>query len=190
MGSIFDAVKSGDVNAVRAELARNPSVLKTRAESGESPLLLAKYYGQAEVISEIVDSGYEPDIFEACALGDLERVSELIEENPDSVHGFSDDGFTPLQLAAYFGHPEIVNALLGRDADISPASRNPMGVTALHAAMAAGNPEARRRIVKELVARGADVNAKQSGGFTALQAAEQNGDSDLAQLLRDHGAES
>jgi ankyrin repeat protein len=190
MESFFDAIKTGDFDAVKSVLARNASILNARAESGESPLLLAKYYGQAEVLSTILESGYEPNLFEACALGDLDRARNLMDSDPESVHAFSDDGFTPLQLAAYFGYPEIVDALLARDADFAPQSRNQMGVTALHAALAARNPEARRRIVKELVARGADVNAKQAGGFTALQAAQQNGDSDLEQLLRDRGAES
>ena len=38
----FEAIKSGDEEAVRTELARNPSLSAVRTESGESPLLLAK----------------------------------------------------------------------------------------------------------------------------------------------------
>ena len=40
-----------------------------------------------------------------------------------------------------------------------------------------------------LLEAGADANARQGGGFTALQAAAQNGDPEMARDLLDHGAD-
>ena len=40
-----------------------------------------------------------------------------------------------------------------------------------------------------MLAAGADANARQNGGFTALHAAAQNGDAAMARDLLDHGAE-
>jgi ankyrin repeat protein len=59
-------------------------------------------------------------------------------------------------------------------------------VTPLHSA-AAGRS---REIVHALLEAGADANARQSGGFTAIQAAAQNGDPEMARDLLAHGADT
>ncbi len=57
-------------------------------------------------------------------------------------------------------------------------------MTPLHSAAAGGSAE----IVHVLLAAGADANARQNLGFTALHAAAQNGDAAMARDLLDHGA--
>jgi ankyrin repeat protein len=187
-GGFFEAVKEGDAEAVREELRRNPSLARARTEAGESPLLLATYYGQAEVVAALREVGPEPDLFEAAALGETERVRANLERSPGGIDDFSGDGFTPLQLAAYFGHADTALLLLERGADVAPVSRHPMQVTAIHACVASGNPSSRTDIARALLDRGADVNARHPGGYTPLHAAAQNGDLELARLLLDRGA--
>ena len=53
------------------------------------------------------------------------------------MNAFSDDGWTPLHLAAFFGHPKIAELLLAHAADVAARSRNANGNTPLHAALAA-----------------------------------------------------
>ena len=187
--SFFQAIKNGDVSAVRGELSRNPSLAAARTESGESALLLAKYYGKDSVIEALLETGREPDLYEASALGQVKRVKTLLDSASESVNTESGDGFTPLQLAAYFSHAEIVELLLESGADVQPVSRNAMGVTALHAGLAGRSSEARKRIATALICRGAEVNAKQPGGFTPLHEAAQNGDSEIVRLLLEKGAD-
>ena len=45
-------------------------------------------------------------VFEACAAGEMERVERLLASDPAAVNTFSADGWTPLHLAAFFGHTE------------------------------------------------------------------------------------
>jgi ankyrin repeat protein len=75
--------------------------------------------------------------------------------------------------------------LLDRGAPVDARSTNAMANTALHAALAGRHPA----VAALLLARGADVNARQRGGFTALQAAAQHGDAELATLLLQGGAD-
>lgn len=98
----------------------------------------------------------------------------------------SGDGFTPLMLAAFFGHAEIVGDLLAHGADVRAVSRNPMRLQALHSAAAGRHLP----VVRALVERGADVNACQQQGFTALHAAADNGDVEMVRLLLQHGAQA
>ena len=64
-------------------------------------------------------------------------------------------------------------------------SRNPMQNTPLHAAAAGRSKDA----VRALLEHGADVNARQEGGWTALHAASQNGDVEMVRLLIAGGAD-
>ena len=61
-----------------------------------------------------------------------------------------------------------------------------MQVSPLHSAVAAGQ----HRIAGELIAAGADVNARQQGGFTPLHGAAFSGDIDIANLLLASGADA
>ena len=58
----------------------------------------------------------------------------------------------------------------------------------LHSAAAHHQPDVATGMARALLAHGADVNATQEGGFTALHAAAQNGNVGLIRLLLDHGA--
>jgi len=72
-----------------------------------------------------------------------------------------------------------------RNQALSLPSNFGLKVQPLHSAAAAGE----REIAHLLLDAGADPNARQEGGFTPLTAAEQNGDTALAALLREYGAE-
>ncbi len=61
-----------------------------------------------------------------------------------------------------------------------------MEVQPLHSAVAADA----RQVVAALLLAGADVNARQAGGFTPLMAAEEKEEEgEMVRLLMDHGAE-
>jgi ankyrin repeat protein len=96
----------------------------------------------------------------------------------------SADGFPPVALAAFFGHPNVVRLLLDRGADPNQQAQNAMQVRAIHAAVARRSAE----IVRMLLDAGADPNARQQGGYTPMDAAVQNGDQEIIALLVKHGA--
>jgi ankyrin repeat protein len=183
--TIFDAIKSGDVEAVRSELRDNPSAATDRGDQDVSAVRAALYAQRQDLADVVLEAEPELDVFDAAAVGDAERLGELLDGDPNLIGAWSGDGFAPLHLAAFFGRGDAVRLLLDRGADVGAVARNDMEVQALHSAVAGGH----RDIVAALLVGGADPNARQQGGITPLMAAEENDDTELVRLLMDHGAE-
>jgi uncharacterized protein len=182
---LFDAIAAGDAGRVRELVESDASLAGCRNDEGVSARLLALYRGDVEMLEVLVDSGPELDVLEAAGLGAEERLEELLAHDPGCVSARSGDGFTPLHLAAFFGHPGAAAILVEHGADVSDVARNTMRVQPIHSAAAASQVE----IVRLLLDRGADPNAVQEGGFVALDAARHHGNDELVQLLLERGAD-
>lgn len=180
-----NAIRQNDIVQAQALLAQDPTLVNARTASGISMVMLAQYYGRAEIVALLVQHNAQLDVYDASAIGDAERAAGWLAMQPALANTFSPDGFTPLGLAAFFGHLEIVNVLLMDHADPNIASNNPMRVTPLHSAVA-GNHYA---VAAKLIEAGANVNAIQADGFTPLMGAAQNGNLQMVELLLAHGAD-
>ena len=160
-----------------------------------SELLEALYRGDRNRVDEVLAGDPELDVFEAAALGRSDRLGRLLEQDASRANAFGDDGFHPLGLACFFGHVDAARVLLAHGADANLLSRNEhIQTSAIHAA-AASNEEAsdeatRYELVKLVLEHGADPNLPQGGGFRAIDAARQNGDTQVEQLLVEHGAQA
>ena len=182
--SFQEHVKKGELGGVRKALANDPSLLDAVNEAGQSSLLLAKYYRQSEVADYLLSLKPKLDIFDACAAGLTGPVFEQVDADPKLLTSHNSDGWTPLHLAAFFGHAELAKGLLNRGAEVDSRSSNAMQNTSLHAAAAGGNG----KLIELLLDRGANVNARQHGGWTALHSAAQSGNFEIAETLLMHGA--
>jgi ankyrin repeat protein len=168
-------------------LASDRSLGGVRDENGLSLLLQACYLRRPDLVELIRASGAPLDVFEASALpGMAARGGELLKADPGLASARSPDGFAPLHLACYFGHEEMAQLLLDGGADPDVVSRNAMSLRPLHSASASRA----LGIVRMLLEHGADVNAQQHGGWTALHAAAKHGDLRLVELLLSRGADS
>jgi len=160
-----------------------------------SELLEALYRGDRNRVDEVLAGDPELDVFEAAALGRSDRLGRLLEQDASRANAFGDDGFHPLGLACFFGHVDAARVLLAHGADANLLSRNEHIQTAAIHAAAASNEEAsdeatRYELVKLVLEHGADPNLPQGGGFRAIDAARQNGDTQVEQLLVEHGAQA
>jgi ankyrin repeat protein len=178
-------VKSGNLDAVRADLAADPSLLNATNEAGQSAYLLSKYYRQAKVADYLLGLKPKLDVFTLCVAGHAVDALAAIEKQPELLHAHSTDGWTPLHLAAFFGWAELANVLIDRGAELDSRSTNSMKNTPLHAAAAGGSTP----LVDLLLKRGANPNATQEGGWTALHAAAQSGNRSMVETLVAHGAD-
>jgi len=181
----FAAIRAGDAGKVTGMIDADPSLLKAVDENGLSAFTVARYSRQNGIAQMLQERGAELDICAAAMAGALARVVELLAEDRTVTANYSHDGWTPLHLAAFFGHKEAAEALLANGADVHARSRNAMQNTPLHAGASGRHID----VIAVLLAHGADVNARQQGGWTALHAAAQNGDVEMASLLLAHGAD-
>ncbi len=157
-----------------------------------SDVLQAIYRGDREE-AERLAADRELSVFEASALGRTDRVRELLDDDPSLVNAYGDDGFHPVGLASFFGHVDTARLLYERGADANQLARNEhIQTAAIHAAAAAGDAGSdettRYELVKLALEHGADPNLQQGGGFRAIDAARQNGDRRVEQLLLEQGA--
>lgn len=136
---IDDAVRSGDIEAVRALLASDSAIdLDTPSRDALTPLLRAAQSNDVALARVLLEAGADADASNRY-------------------------GVSPLWLAATNRSAELVELLLEHDAD--PGIAMPHGETPLMAAARSGDPES----IRLLVAAGADPNAAEtSHGETAL----------------------
>lgn len=185
MKAFQEQVKRGDLNAVQAALAEDPALLEATNEAGQTPFLLAKYYRHDEIAQYLLGLNPKLDVFNACVAGRVSAVLAEIDRDPTLLESHSTDGWTPLHLAAFFGHPDLANALLDRGVQMDARSTNALKNTPLHAAAAGSHVD----LVQLLAKRGADVNARQEGGWTALHSAAQAGNRAMIEALLASGAD-
>src|SRR5258708_33595158 len=141
--------------------------------------------GDAARVDALIAADPSLAIFAAAILGDNPRLEKLLAGDPALISAVSSDGWTPLHLAAHFGKLDAARMLLDKGAEVNARSTNAMENCALHAA-AAGRSAA---VVKLLLDHGASVNARQHVGWTAIHAAAQSGDLEMARTLAASGAD-
>lgn len=97
--------------------------------------------------------------------GEMDKVRQILEANPEAVHERDALDKTPLFFAVTFDKPEMVRLLLEHGADIN--AKDITGMTPLHVAANLGLNDQ----VRLLVELGADLNARDEFGDTPLHAA-------------------
>ncbi|MDR3299527.1 MAG: ankyrin repeat domain-containing protein [Candidatus Accumulibacter sp.] len=130
--------------------------INTHNRNGETALSIAAYRGRGNDVRRLVEAGAEVNFF----------------------------GWPPLAYAAYNGHTEIVDYLIGRGAEIDAKTEN--GSTALFFASRFGHLET----VKALLKHRADPKIVNDNDETAVDWALKGKNADIEALLRATGGRS
>ena len=207
--ALLFAARGGHVDAARRLLAAGAPVNDAAAD-GTSALVTAAHSGHSAAALALLEAGADPNavgsgyaaLHIAIRRGDLALVQALIARGarPDvrlvratPARRLSDDvaltrslvGATPLWLAAFFGHAEIVSALATAGADLNAGAND--GSTPLMAAIGR-NAQAAANVARRLIDAGADVNAADESGGTVLHRAVSAGFNDVVRRVAEKGA--
>jgi len=161
-GPIHEAAKTGDIAALKILADADRSLLQSQDEVGKTPLHWAVGKGQPAMVVFLLDN-YKVD-------------PNIRNKN----------GGTPLHVAASQAQPECAKILIAYGADVNARTQNDS--TPLHFAAFKGGKPGHIAAVKILIEAGADVNAKTDTGATPLSMAMGRQNTDIAALLKEHGA--
>jgi ankyrin repeat protein len=198
-------------------LLRAKAQANAKNELGATPLWLACMNGSASMVARLLKAGADPNsslptgetpVMTVSRTGNLEAVSALLTAGANVNARESVRGQTALMWAVGQQHPDVVNLLIGRGADIrarsnvtrrvvrlagaatyagaAVAEQDLGGFTPLLFAARAGDLESARL----LVASGADVNDSAPAGTSALIVAVHSGHPAVAAFLLDKGADA
>jgi ankyrin repeat protein len=183
--------------AVAQALLSHGAGVDAKGPWGETALHWAAVKGNTDVASLLLQNGADPNVqttAHAVELNVLDRDADPVERELKWFQICEDQrrhnsqvmmltrlafttGDTPLHAAAYWNHPDIVELLVARGADVKKTNR--WGETALHLAAASGQID----VAQRLLDAGADPLMKIPGGMTAVEIAGQIKDKKLAGLL-------
>ncbi len=190
---LFEQIRRGERAAIARRLG-DAACLELRDERGNTPLIQAAFYLDAEMLRCFLERGANPNARNGAgvtalmkAVSDVRKTRLLLEHGAE-VNAASGDKNTALVIACYAcGSGKVVAELLARGADIRP--KNHLGANAIRAAAEAGDLE----VLRLLLDRGGDPNstgltAESNLPITALMIAAQLGHLDCVKLLLDRGA--
>lgn len=120
---------------------------------------------------------------QAALAGNLDGLKACVGQDLTRLRARDDQGNTPLHLAAWKGHKDVVAYLLENKVEVM--ALDPMGVSPLHLAASNGH----REVVVMLLDAGADPNAvTRDKGMSALHRAAGSGQAEVVRVLLERGA--
>lgn len=122
---IFDASRKGNVKDVISIYTQNPNSINLRDNDGYTPLILACYHSNEEVVRFLVDkvkdinqsSPYGSALMAAVVKGNNEIVEFLLKRNADTDIA-DENGTTAMHYAVMFRNYEAIKLLINANADV------------------------------------------------------------------------
>ena len=170
LSTFVEAIDAGDADRVDALLASDASLAAAHDGDGVSATMHALYRGRRTIAESIAAALPELDVFEAAALGRVDRLRALLAAGAD-VNARSDNAISvlPLHSAVAGGHDDVVAVLVDAGADVNAVQVH--GWTPIHGAAKTGSLVS----VERLLTAGADPTARNDDGTTAIELARAGG---------------
>lgn len=176
-GTALHAAAGAGHTKVAAELIAHGAEVDAKADSGVTPLYHACAEGHQETARFLLSKGAKPDILSATVLGDVKGVNRFLAEDPSLLQFKLPFGANSLlHIAARNNQNEVLTVLLEKKLDPNLAI---FEIRPLHLAAQYGHVE----VAKTLVRFGADVNARDERGTSALHFAAEKDRFEFVDLL-------
>ena len=170
-----EAVRTDDLAVVRQMLDMHPEPLQERSEHGATALMLAvsSFFRSMEGVQLLIDAGAEINAQNDHGYTSLHRVIE-VDDGRRPARRQQSWGWTPLMQAVVRGETHEVRALLaaGANPNVFFPPRSQLTFMRGHSLLVASTI-ADLEVTKLLLAVGADVQARNEHGQTALEHAKQ-----------------
>jgi ankyrin repeat protein len=188
--ALLRAATEGDADLAAVAL-RSGARLEVRDDEGRTPLLLAATHDRVGVARLLVALGADPDALDGRhdtpwlvtgVTGSVAMLEALLPARPDLTIRNRYGGVSVIP-ASERGHVAYVRRVVRTGIDVDHV--NDLGWTALLEAVILGEgTEPWQRIVRILLAAGADPELPDRDGVTALEHAERSGFDEIAATLR------
>ncbi|QHC02262.1 ankyrin repeat domain-containing protein [Epidermidibacterium keratini] len=190
--ALLAAASAGDADGVAVAL-RSGADIEARDDRERTALLLASTYDRVDVARLLVAMGADPDALDdrhdtpwlvTGVTGSVAMLEALLPAQPDLtiVNRFGGVSVIP---ASERGHVEYVARVVQTGIDVNHV--NEPGWTALLEAVVYGDGSAPyQQIVTILLEAGADPSIADAQGITALQHAQQRGQSEVAAIIESY----
>jgi ankyrin repeat protein len=194
---IFHEVESGDIEAVRVRLEKDPGLIRSRDKDGYTMLHRAAQRGHLQLVELLIAKGVPVDershdgknvtpLLLAASENQIDTVTLLLEKGADidaRGKGESYEGWNALAFAAWNNHKEMVELLIRKGAPLKRFTRdkiNPLWFPVY---------KGYKDITELMLAKGAVVDVPGSHQWGSLHIAVEKGYPDLVKLLLEHGAD-
>jgi len=182
----LEAMSAADL---RKLLQPGEVTVKSRDNTGRSLLHWATAADRAELVDLLLDNGADVDVADAAgvtplhiaAASGLRQIAEKLLAHGANMNEPDRQGATPFEMARSYEQDEMMDFFLPA---IAADALDENGNTPLHLAVF----YARAKVVRQMLARGDDIEAVNQDGHTPLHVAAASGQVEIAGLLLDKGA--
>jgi cytohesin len=190
-GPSHDAAAAGKVETLRLLLAGGADV-NGKSDAGATPLHAAATWGHRDITELLLAKGADATAKDGngwtplhfTANGDHKHLSVLLIEKGAAVNAKALNGLTPLHVAAVWGHTSVATVLVAHGADVNAR----VGGDSMPFRMTESASRCHKDVSALLEKKGVGADAKAGYGMTPLGLAILNGQKDMAELLKKHGA--
>ncbi len=189
---IHEAAKAGELDKVKSLLKKAPELVNAKDQQGRTPLHWACRGQNYELLAYLVEKGADVNALDnnqtaplhSLAVRNGVKEAELLINKGADVNILTYDNQTPLHFAASYNQIDIAALLVEKGAKLELRD-NWVRTPLVYCARERGGPE----MTKLFIQAGADVNASNEFGETALSLAAWRGKEEVVNILLDAGAE-